>query len=136
MKRVLAIILVLIMCLTSLPMIFVSAEEAPEQNGLVNLFTTTEKGGVGVVNSAAHSNTNKYPNEHDSNANYWCTEKIAVAQGDTLYFLGSSKIGYHVTLFDLNGNGYGDTDKNVKPAALNVVEKVGEYDGITYNIYS
>ncbi len=104
--------------------------------GLVNLFQEKKYGGAGLVNAAAHSNTNKYPNGYDTNTNNWCTEMIPVKKGDVLYFLGINTAGYHVTLFDLNGNGYGDTDKRVVPADLTVVETLGKFGNVTYNIYS
>ena len=126
MKRVLAIILVAIMCLASLPIVFVSAN-GTASGELANLFTTTAKGGVGIINAEANASG------HGSNKTYWCTEPIAVTTADTLYFLGESTIGYHVTLYGKDGVGL---NTNVKPAALTVVEKVGEFGGVVFNIYS
>jgi len=103
----------------------------------VNLFTTTEKGGVGVINAEGRSDTNNYPAGYGKNTAYWCTEAIPVTTADTLYFLGESGIGYHISLFDQTGAGLGSST-NVKPAHLTVFDEVGknEETGITYSIYS
>jgi len=140
MKKTLSIILVIATVLTAIPFTLFTATAATTTPAaeLVNLFAPTEEGGVGVQNAAAHSNTNKYPNGYDANTGYYCTKaQIKVSSGDKLYFFGDSTIGYHVTLYDLNGKGYGDTDKKVAPASLTVVASLsGNYKIYSYTVPS
>jgi len=134
MKRSLSVILAVIMLAASFSMISfsVSAATTPVAD-IVNLFAPDK-----VYNAEAHSNTNKYPEGLGTNVNYYCTEdKIKVTAGDKFYFFGDSSIGYHVTLYDLNGNGYGDTDKKVTPAELTVVDSLaGNYKIYSYTVPS
>jgi len=101
MKRVLSIILVAVMCLSLMPAVLVSAADENTSGELVNLFTTTENGGVGVRNSEGRSDVAA---GYGSNSAYWCTEPIAVTPADTIYLLGDTSIGYHFSLFYRKGN--------------------------------
>ena len=130
MKRILSIILIAVMCLSSLPVFFVSAGAANvKYTDLVNLFTAVKKGGVGIINAEGRSNLAA---GYGKDTNYWCTEPIPMNTSDTLYFIGDKTIDYHLSLFGKDGNGLG-VATNVKPSDLTVVERLGEGK---YSIYS